>query len=292
MDRSSFPSLLDGNSGRGFNQGMGWTGRGRQWGTRTAIVCLLGLGAAQAWAQSVIPIKLESLVGNELTHRALAVPADILKKSSEIREKNRDGRVVAFQGPSLAAWVDEALKGLTAAERAQVDLVVIQGKESRSTRFLPRAFLVKYPQIQLAYLEGGKAVSDAPRVILPLLTKSKIRSEGVLLEPLQVSGVQEIILTSYQNRAGSARLERRTDPSAMRGEKLYLQDCLSCHGTGAARSLPIKAGEAGLDAFVSFLEKRSHPEVEGLKSLTLQFNDKQLKSIDAYLRAKAAEQKP
>lgn len=268
---------------------QGW---GRRWDQWIAGVFLLSVSASGARADGNLLIRLESPVGTQFSYRDLGTLGEGSGKSSEIREKNAQGRLVSFKGLSLATSVDDALKSLTPAERAQIDLVVIQGRDPRLTRFLPRAFLVKYPQIQLAYQESGKPISDAPRVILPLLTQSKIRTEGVLLEPLEVSGVREIILTSYQNRVGVARLERRTDPSAMRGEKLFLQDCLSCHGTGAAPALSIRGGEAGLSAFVSFLEKRAHPSVAGLKSLTVQFNEKQLKSIDAYLRAKAAEQKP
>jgi hypothetical protein len=36
-------------------------------------------------------------------------------------------------------------------------------------------------------------------------------------------------LTSYQERLGSHFLKRRTDPAALRGEKLFVQNCMACH---------------------------------------------------------------
>jgi len=55
----------------------------------------------------------------------------------------------------------------------------------------------------------------------------------------RVSHVTNIILTSYQDEYAEFRLQKRTDPSAMRGEKLFLQNCISCHAD--KKSMNIKS---------------------------------------------------
>ena len=152
-------------------------------------------------------------------------------------------RGVTWVGRSLTEIVDSALKLKTASERSQIDLVMIEGGEqgiglSRETVkkvYLPRAFLVKYPKIILAHSKGSPEKqmpleAQSLELVLPRKTTPKIENEGILLDLARVSQVTKIILTSYQDEYQAFRLQKRTDPSAMRGEKLFLQNCIFCHG--------------------------------------------------------------
>ena len=187
---------------------------------------------------------------------------------------------VRFTGPSLAALVEETMKGLSAADRATTDLVVLRARNGKEV-LMPKAFLVKYPQIQLALKKNGQALGEAgPRIVLPATTNSKIKSENILLEPLFVSELAQVTLTSYDRRFGSFLLKRRTDPAAMRGEKLFLQNCVSCHTQpqGALNAL------ATADK-VERLAGGEHPEARGVREFRSLFDKKATRSLSSYLEA-------
>ncbi len=173
-----------------------------------------------------------------------------------------------FKGVSLSQLVEEAAKPLTAADRSHIDLVILKGKSKNA--IMPRAFLVKYPTIQLALSQDGKPIAG-PRVILPATSNSKIQKEGVLLDPLFVADLESVTLTSYQFHYADLFLKKRTDPAAMRGEKLFMQNCVSCHQTGVKSA--------------SFTDATSHPEVPGVAGLKSILEPKQMRSLGSYLEA-------
>lgn len=166
---------------------------------------------------------------------------------------------VQWTGYSLSEIVEKASQSLTPAEKSGIDLVVLvndQGKEV----FLPRAFLVKYPRIILS-----------TRVVLPKQTQPKILKEGLQLELLELEGVSKVLLTSYQERFGFFKLIKRTDPAAVRGERLFLQNCVFCHSKEKSLTLT----EEQLTASVS---KTSHPVF-----LISKLEKKEIRSISRYL---------
>lgn len=206
------------------------------------------------------------------------------KKSSlltEVDPLNKASKETAkFLGPSLSALVEETTKSLTAADRSTTDLVVLKTKSGKEA-LMPKAFLQKYPSIQLALKKNGQSLGlEAPRVVLPTTSNSKIKSESILLEPLFVSELTEITLSSYEKRYGAFFLRRRTDPAAMRGEKLFLQNCVSCHTQPGVAMNSLASTEK-----VEKIAKGQHPDVPGVHDFKSIFDKKATRSLVSYLEA-------
>jgi hypothetical protein len=200
---------------------------------------------------------------------------------TELDPLSKDGNESAkFQGVSLANLVEETTKTLSAAERSTTDLVVLKTRDGKEV-VMPKAFLQKYPQIQLAFKKNGAALGvDAPRVVLPATSNKKITGENILLEPLYVSALSEITLTSYEKRYGAFLLKRRTDPAAMRGEKLFLQNCVSCHSQPQITLATLASTEK-----VEMVAKGLHPDLPGIHNFKTLFNKKTTRSLASYLEA-------
>ena len=238
-----------------------------------------GIGTADAALQiawepptSATPQVLKDYSPEELAKRkeATLTEADPLAKDEKAK----------FLGPSLSALVQDTTKSLSAADRATTDLVVLKTRTGKEA-LMPKAFLVKYPQIQLALKRNGQPLGpEAPRVVLPASTNAKIRKEGILLAPLFVSELSEITLTSYEKRFGRFILTRRTDPAAMRGEKLFLQNCVACHSQPGAVTSSLASAEK-----IEKVAGGSHPEIAGLRELKSLFDKKATRSLSSYLEA-------
>lgn len=193
--------------------------------------------------------------------------------------------VAKFQGLSLAALVEEATKSLTAAERSTTDLVILKTRHSAEIS-LPKAFLVKYPQIQVAFKRNSLSLGeDAPRIILPATSNAKIQKENILLEPMFITQLASVTLTSYERRSNGFFLTRRTDPAAMRGEKLFLQNCISCHAQKEAVLTHLTAAEK-----IEKVAQGEHPVVPGNHGFQSLFDKKALRSLVSYLAAFRFEQ--
>jgi len=196
------------------------------------------------------------------------------RKQSTLMETDPELKKPAqFKGVSLSGLVEDAAKSLTADDRSHIDLIILKGKTK--TAYMPRAFLVKYPTIQLALSENGKAIS-APRVILPASSNTKIKRESVLLDTLFVPELESVVLTSYTFHYADLFLKKRTDPAAMRGEKLFMQNCLSCHQSGTKSA--------------SFAEVAAHPPVPEVSGLENILGPKQVRSLRSYLEAYQAQE--
>jgi hypothetical protein len=185
-----------------------------------------------------------------------------------------------FQGVSLSVLIDETTKALTAADRSTTDLVVLKTRTGREV-LMPKAFLVKYPQILLALKRNGQPLgAEAPRVVLPASSNAKIRKENMLLEPLFVSELAAVTLSNYERRYGEFFLKRRTDPAAMRGEKLFLQNCVTCHTQPQVAMSVLTSSEK-----VQKVAAGEHPEVPGNHGFKAIFDKKALRSLVSYLEA-------
>ncbi len=234
----------------------------------------LAFGTHSASAQAVYSLSITYDVG---TKKELARVTDqeiSKRKTQTLTEQDPlESKSRKFTGASLSELVNEKISTLSAAERANLDLVVLKSRSGKEV-LMPRAFLQKYNSILVAYKEDGKEIETAqnPKVILPASSNSKIKKEGVILETLFLSGLESITLSSYQSRYGKMVLKRRTDPAAMRGEKLFLQNCAGCH----ANSTNLK---------VQALESSGHPKVVGVKSLSDKLDSKQVRSLVSYLEA-------
>jgi hypothetical protein len=185
-----------------------------------------------------------------------------------------------FLGPSLSEIVAEAMKTLTANDRATTDLVVMKTRSGKET-LMPKAFLVKYPQIELALKRNGQPLGpEAPRVVLPASSNAKIRGEGILLDPLFVSDLSEVTLTSYEKRFGSFILKHRMDPAAMRGEKMYLRNCIGCHSQTSFATTTLAAKEK-----VDKITGGEHPELPGIHDFKSIFDKRSTRYLNSYLDA-------
>jgi hypothetical protein len=246
-----------------------------------ACLTLVGVGNADAALQiawespsATIPQVLKDFTLEDLEKKKAQLLTEIDPLAKGGKESAR------FLGPSLSELVAETTKGLTAADRSTSDLVVLKTRTGKEA-LMPKAFLVKYPQIQLALKRNGQTLgAEAPRVVLPATTNSKIKGENILLEPLFLSELVQITLTSYEKRYGAFILTRRTDPAAMRGEKMYLQNCVSCHS-----SAPTTQASLASPVMVEKIAGGGHPEFPGVKYFKLIFDKKSTRSLTSYLEA-------
>lgn len=259
---------------------------------------LLGLGSVFFTTQC-IAAELPSLATLKIAWEAPGLPSATVIKSYALSELEARKWVVLnekdplsptkdfakFQGISLSALVDEATKTLSAADRSTTDLVILRTRKGTEIS-LPKAFLVKYPQIQIAFKRNAIALGDeAPRVILPASSNAKIQKENILLEPMFISQLASVTLTSYERRSSAFFLKRRTDPAAMRGEKLFLQNCNSCHSQVEAVLTHLTAAEK-----IEKVAQGEHPVVPGNHGFKSLFDKKALRSLVSYLAAFRLEQ--
>ncbi|MBC7386837.1 MAG: hypothetical protein H7301_11840 [Cryobacterium sp.] len=257
----------------------------------SCLFCALLTGAPKASAALQIGWEPPSGAGGstELQVLGSVQMADLAaKKSRTLREADPFGKIseekVTFQGVGLSSLIEEMTKPLSASDRSSTDLVVLSDK-NKNESLLPKAFLVKYPDILLALKKGGHDMGgDGPELILPISTNTKIRSENMLLETLALRNVKAITLTSYEKRYGAFFLKRRTDPAAMRGEKLTLQNCVVCHINPKEYKNKFVAPEMLLK-----LGRGEHPTVKDYSDHAVtfrsRFDDKSLRSLVSYLGA-------
>jgi len=196
------------------------------------------------------------------------------------------GRLVKWEGFLLSQLIEKALNDLPSESRARVDLVVLKGI-SGDRALIPRALISKYPILLALQWDKAKLGQSGDRgsiySVVPWSSKPKILNEDLPLENFFVSRLSRIELTSYKDQYSSLFLKRRTDPSAMRGEKLFVQNCVSCHsvGAGAVVSGVSFKDETKERQFASM----GHPAVKG----TLKLTERDRKSIMRYLNAHRME---
>jgi cytochrome c len=75
---------------------------------------------------------------------------------------------------------------------------------------------------------------------------------------------------------GYVFLKRRTDPSAVRGEKVFMESCLSCHAGGMGPTV---------QQIIPGIRKREHRFMAGYQRLT----EKDQLSLENYLDAFVSE---
>ncbi len=189
---------------------------------------------------------------------------------------------------------------LSVEEKAYVDLVIVRNDQDERA-LIPRAFINKYP-LYLAMSRDGKSLgADGPLYsVAPWTSNSRIRTEGLSLEALFVPRVSKIELTNYRDQFGAMYLKRRTDPAAIRGEKLFVQNCLACHhsqGAAAGVSLASVSAKASAPSAAPSVAEISgsqksrnlassgHPAIKGAPKL----ESKDIRALTSYLDAYRAE---
>jgi len=184
------------------------------------------------------------------------------KMTSHHEKDPESGHILSWKGVVLSRLLEEAAASLTVEERARIDLVIVQGVAA-----IPRAMILKYPFL----LAIDDNASRGPLYsVVPWTSKPKILNEVLPLERFFVSHVDKIELTNYADRYGSLYLKRRTDPLAIRGEKLFVQSCVNCHSGGTQNS--INFGNVG----------SKHPPVKGVFPLVEHLKRSISRYLDAY----------
>lgn len=192
-----------------------------------------------------------------------------MKKTTTTELDPTTGKKARFEGVLLSEIIDRALNGISNERKAQIDLVILKDAKGASA-LIPRSFIVKYPML-LALSEDHKPLGII-RSIVPWTSKSKSRTEGLPLETYFLTDVTSVELANYHQRYGNVFLKRRTDPLAMRGEKIFVQACLACHdsseGTAKARN------------WVG-----NHPQITGIPKL----DERDVRALHSYLDVYHAE---
>ncbi len=174
----------------------------------------------------------------------------------------------AFQGTNLSTLLENWVKKLSPEKRATIDLVIL--KVEKGTEILiPRSFFVKYPVYLVADATAGF------RTIVPWSSKPRMKDENLPLEKYFAAGITAIEFSSYRERYSWAFLEKKSEPAVLRGEKLFVQNCLSCHGTADkdARSL----GSVFSTERFKALDGKTHPVASEFK-----FNSGHVRAIQLY----------
>ncbi len=185
-------------------------------------------------------------------------------KSTTSNEKDPvTGKIQRYKGVLLSTLLDQAMESLPNDRRAQVDLLVLYNALGQKT-LLPRSVVTKYPV--LVALQSGKA-----SVVMPWTSKPKINQESLHISSLFVPQLSQIELSSYQERFSTWFLKSRRDPVSVRGERLYLQNCVGCH------SSPVDGSK---------LSEAAHPAGAEVSKV----GDRERRAIMSYLLAYRSEQ--
>jgi len=157
-----------------------------------------------------------------------------LSSLSPISSHEKDplsGHFSQWKGVLISKWIEKELSELPLEQRSEVDLLILKNQKGEQA-ILPRHVVKAFP-VMLAWEKDRKIFSDKDQgftVVLPWSSNSQKMMRGNLnWSAYQISGVSEVQLTSYQARFSNLFLKRRTDPAAVRGEKMVVENCVSCH---------------------------------------------------------------
>lgn len=201
-------------------------------------------------------------------------------KLASVKASQSRGRET-LKGPTLGNLLDATMAGLKPEDRARIDLVILQGEQAGAPAqvWIPRSFVGKVPMVITQ-------VGTDFTAVIPENEKqnsfSRSQMDGLPWGAYGLDRLRRIELANYQERLGGMILKRRTDPAAMRGEKLFVQNCMACHAGSSARWAQLGAGIAStLEAGVG-----RHPAVQGVRKL----DDRSARALQSYWNAWVAEQ--
>lgn len=173
------------------------------------------------------------------------------------------GKLSKWRGILLSDLIDRAILALTPDQRAMADLVTLIDSSGQRA-LVPRWLINRYP-IVIATHQDGKALGpERAPVIFPRASYPKILKEAVPVETFAVAKLVGVEIGDYRVVFEPYLLKRQTDPAAVRGEKLLLQNCSSCHGVGKGPSLK----ELVQDARLREIETKPHPNVAAAPEVT------------------------
>jgi len=157
-------------------------------------------------------------------------------KLDQKREKvPQESSVALWEGVDFNKLIDVALEGVTLHERGEIDLVLLKGQDNKVIT-VPRSFIRKFSFL-LAIKKNGKPLtapyapffSVVPVSSLSAGDKRKLDEEIYPLHLFSVTGIKEITFTRVQDQYGSLFLRRKTNPLALRGERVFVWNCNTCH---------------------------------------------------------------
>lgn len=174
------------------------------------------------------PVEVYRLIGGQKTLLKRWQGEEWAKlKVQSINERNlRSGQSQEGSGFVVSQWIQKVTEGLSAPERAEIDLIEFEG--SRGHAWVPW-FLINRFRVSMT-LGDGKRAPIGWSLTMPVRSQPEILLEGVPLAAMELEGVERVVLSRYSDRTAGLKLEKRSDPVALRGEKLFQQGCASCHG--------------------------------------------------------------
>ena len=252
--------------------------------TLTAALALAAPELARAanltasWADQGPVQTLGTWSAKDLTHSFKRVSS---------KEKDLLGNLTRWSGVLLQDVLDKALASLPPETKAQVDLVVLK-TESGAQALIPRSVITKFP-LMIATERESKALNGL-QLVIPWSSKPKIAEESLPLETYFVAGITQLELANYKSRYASLYLKRRTDPSAMRGEKIFVQNCMGCHSGDGGGGVKPRTGPGHFasvadvknEAKVRSLASSGHPPVKGNPKLSERDQRALMSYLDAY----------
>lgn len=188
------------------------------------IGSLFVLGVTSARAEAVLNTLWKATLPEHPLKAWSVAEIQALKNDSSREADPANGNVKTWKGPLMSLVVEKTIEALPGDQKAQVDLIVLKTATGEQIR-IPRWLVTKYPVLLVPK-------DDSFRLVLPWTSKPKIKEEGLPLTRYQLSNITQVVLASYQQEFGSLYLKKRTDPLALRGEKLLVQNCTTCHQMG------------------------------------------------------------
>jgi mono/diheme cytochrome c family protein len=241
---------------------------------RTLALLLIGsVAAAEASSSPTISVVWQRSGGQgEQILKAFSSGELKALKSGKLREKGPGSdRAVEWKGPLLGSLLDDAMKSLNAEAKSQIDLVVLKGSKGEQA-WIPRAFLTRYPML---------LAQPGLDSVVPVSSRPKVQGEELPHDTYWIRGVQRVELTNYREQFGRFYLKRRTDPAAVRGEKVFVQNCLGCHGAGVTA-----AGWAGWESAALAEKLKKHPRKPGFQEMPIRSE----RALASYWSAYRSEQ--
>jgi hypothetical protein len=193
------------------------------------------------------------------------LPAGAQRRSKEKDPKT--GELVTWEGISLSWLLDHAIERLSVEEKAAIDLVILIGKNGERA-IIPRGIVVRDPLI-LALRRAGKEVGERGPIysVVPWSTSNKLGQEPLPLERYFVPSIERVELTNSKLFYEPFFLSKRSDPRAVRGERLFVQTCMACHDSGRRKKdFPLTLETAATHKPVTGLPKFTALDSAALKA--------------------------
>jgi len=207
------------------------------------------------------------------------LPASAHKKSQE--KDPVMGDVVSWEGYLLSSLVEKAWSQLSVDQRATVDLIILKGRDGARAA-IPRVIVDKNPMLLAVKRKGQEIGTRGPVYsVVPWTSQSKLKQEPLPWEHYFVAGVEQVELTNSHSVYNGYFLTKRSDPRAVRGERVFVQGCIGCHDSTIETS---KKREHAL----TLAKGIEHKPIVGVPH----FSEADQKALQTYFKALGTEVKP